>query len=354
MKATLYTERKMMKNKTPRILLAEDSGLEPSFKKRSKAVRDHVVAIARRLDLSIDLAHVDDLAAYPLKPSHFNTFIDRFMSDRRKRLESYATTKAATIQPIFLSGPVVTTLLGHTKKGNKYEMIAVGTRGRRGISRILLGSVAEEIVRNSEIPVFVVGAEAQKHASQINATTELNILVATDLGPHSRKAEAYALKLAKSMGAKVILAHSLFENFHPILKTAFTSAKGRRELADVFAKIKRESLTQLERRKKHFKLQNVVCDSIVDERTTDAGDAILKLVKSIRPAFVLMGTHGRTLVTQAFLGSTARQVILESPAPVMIIPSIIEKKRLRGNSSVFRVSEKEIYDELQAQGELSS
>ncbi|MGB2636225.1 MAG: universal stress protein [Candidatus Acidiferrum sp.] len=87
------------------------------------------------------------------------------------------------------------------------DLIVLGTHGRGGIKKLVLGSVAEEIINRAPCAVLTVGPHV--HAKLISEFKLQRILCATDLQPGSEKVLAYALWLAKDENAHVTLLHVL-------------------------------------------------------------------------------------------------------------------------------------------------
>ena len=83
------------------------------------------------------------------------------------------------------------------------DMIVIGTGGRKRLEKLLLGSVAEEIFRNSECPVITVGP----HVNHWETRNLRHILFATDFGPESIHARSYSLSLAEENRARLTLLH---------------------------------------------------------------------------------------------------------------------------------------------------
>ncbi len=85
------------------------------------------------------------------------------------------------------------------------DLIVLGTHGRTGAQKILLGSVAEEIFRRSPVPVLTIGPAVSRGAhgdGRFHA-----VLFATDFGPESEDAAHYAMSLAEENQARLILLH---------------------------------------------------------------------------------------------------------------------------------------------------
>ena len=85
---------------------------------------------------------------------------------------------------------------------NHIDLIVLGTEGRTGLKKFLLGSVAEEIFRTAECPVLTLGPHASKLDSGLR-----HILYATDFGPESIHGLPYALSLAEEHRARLTLLH---------------------------------------------------------------------------------------------------------------------------------------------------
>lgn len=83
------------------------------------------------------------------------------------------------------------------------DLIVIGTGGRKGLEKLLLGSIAEEIFRNAECPVLTVGP----HATPWGTGNLQNILFATDFGPESVHGLPYAISLAEENRARLTLLH---------------------------------------------------------------------------------------------------------------------------------------------------
>jgi len=87
------------------------------------------------------------------------------------------------------------------------DRILLGTRGRGKASKLLLGSVAEQVLRSVNLPVITVGPEA--HLPVGSSDHEKVVLHATTLRETSRPSAALACRLAASRGAKLVLLHVL-------------------------------------------------------------------------------------------------------------------------------------------------
>lgn len=88
------------------------------------------------------------------------------------------------------------------------DLLVLGTRGRGGLSKLALGSVAEELLRFAPCPVMTFGPKAEV-ASIVRGPGFHSILFATDFGPGSTAALPLTLALARTHQAKLILLHMI-------------------------------------------------------------------------------------------------------------------------------------------------
>ena len=84
------------------------------------------------------------------------------------------------------------------------DLVVAGTHGRRGLGRIVLGSVAEDVFRHANCPVLTVGPNSRTFDF---GKTNLKFLFATDFGEGSLRALPHAISFANQLGAKLIFLH---------------------------------------------------------------------------------------------------------------------------------------------------
>ena len=88
---------------------------------------------------------------------------------------------------------------------HQIDFLVIGTHGRTGAQKLVLGSVAEEIFRRSPVPVLTIGPAVRR---AIHSGAHFHrILFATDFMPDAMSAIPYAISLAKENDAKLILMH---------------------------------------------------------------------------------------------------------------------------------------------------
>jgi|SRR5690348_11324523 nucleotide-binding universal stress UspA family protein len=131
----------------------------------SNAGLREAIDLARTLDASLQLVNVVDYHYLAMAGLEAGTYIEDVMkgltqSGRRilKRAEETARKSGVAATSVLLesaTGPAADAIVRQAKKWNA-DLIVLGTHGRRGMRRMLMGSDAEQVVRNSPVPVMLV------------------------------------------------------------------------------------------------------------------------------------------------------------------------------------------------------
>ena len=128
----------------------------------------------------------------------------RDLLDFKSRLHNLGSVgEYADCHVSMLEGPVAETILQCAREG-KADLIVVGTHGRSGFGKVILGSVAEDIFRHSPVPVLTVGPSIHRHRG-INQTH--HILAPCDLTSRSHPALEYACTLAAEHNSQLTVLH---------------------------------------------------------------------------------------------------------------------------------------------------
>jgi nucleotide-binding universal stress UspA family protein len=122
------------------------------------------------------------------------------------RLAAEARIKEVNSHMLLAQGRVWDVLSSIIQRENT-DLLVLGTRGRGGLKKLALGSVAEEALRRATCPVLTIGPSVP--LPDPGKSGFKTILFATDFGPASTRAFPYALSLAVECHAKLILLHML-------------------------------------------------------------------------------------------------------------------------------------------------
>ena len=291
-----------------KFMLIADDLLDSSAngKKRSEKIQSIGFELAENLLSFVKFLYVRNTKDVNIEPEQ--------VAKAAQQLQERFSKSNKSVEVITASGNPVDEIFRIETSSPAPGMIVMGTQGKQGLERMFLGSVADEVVRNAEVPVMVIRPKIKNLPSG-----KPKLLVATDLTKSSRRAEAYAMKLAKALKAEVVLIHSLLES----LRTAdqYAAASGTTFLdqstIDTLAAKTNEALMK---KVKLFKTGGVKCSFIVDTSEPTSQTALVaESANGYR--YLVMGTHGRSSFVRAFLGSTAKEAILNSPIPVIVIRS---------------------------------
>jgi nucleotide-binding universal stress UspA family protein len=213
-----------------------------------------------------------------------------------KRTHSY--DEGTDYHLFLLEGDVAQAILDFARQKG-IDLIVVGTHGRGGLGKALMGSVAERVFRASPVPVVTLGP----HFCSVRREDSLrNILVAADFSPASERALRYAAALAQERNAKLTLLHVLSKvtvdgavdrpRLMQSVKTRLTELLGR-EAASVECRLRVET--------------GRVVPTVL--KATEETDADL-LVIGVRPSG---GVLDRLMFPHAY------ELICESPCPVLTL-----------------------------------
>ncbi|HZO16304.1 MAG TPA: universal stress protein [Polyangiaceae bacterium] len=128
------------------------------FSACSEQALDYAVELASKLDARVHLLTVIGIPAYGLPELGIGVtapMIDSLVSDGQGEVDRLARERKLGTQALVRTGDAREVIL-QTAEELKADLIVMGTHGRRGVSRALLGSVAEMIVRRSPTPVLTV------------------------------------------------------------------------------------------------------------------------------------------------------------------------------------------------------
>ena len=122
---------------------------------------DHAIDLAKQTGASVTLVHAYELPIYSLPdglvvatPGVAKAITDAGMAGLAKAVEA-RKDRGVALGHVLRMGPAAEELNGVAAEENA-DLIVVGTHGRRGFSRFLIGSVAERTVRIATRPVLVV------------------------------------------------------------------------------------------------------------------------------------------------------------------------------------------------------
>lgn len=168
---------------------------------------------------------------------------------------------------------------------NMADMIVVGTHGRKGFKRFVMGSVASNVIGHAPCKVLVVPMGAR-----IDYST---LLVATDGSAHSDTAVSEAISIAKRYGSSLIVLSAASTDEE--VATAEKNVKHALELADL-EDVRKEGMVLRGR----------------------AEEAIVEAAEKVAAGLIVMGSHGKTDLRSLLMGSVTERVLSHGNTAVLV------------------------------------
>lgn len=257
------------------------------------------LAIARLYDAKVFVTHAvapEPPLAIPLEPVPMD--LDPLWQDARSKMNRFLETDCVrdTAREGILEQGDLWRVLNDVIDRHSIDLIILGSHGRHGVKKLVLGSVAEQIFRRANCPVMTVGPNVTMNHIDIR-----HVVFATDFSPGSLKALPYALSLAEENQAHVTLAH--FIPLVPMLQQE---------------EVREQSLKRL---------RQLVPPDAADwcEPESFVGfdfpaEGILQLAAGRNADLIIMGVHSRAARTSAHLPwAIAYEVVCHAHCPVVTV-----------------------------------
>lgn len=199
--ATFDLKRAQVPARLKNILFATD------FSEASMKALPYVGSIARTFGAKVFLCHVITPTPVSVGAAQATQYVYEAETENANRIfanaEVWNDLDGLEKKSLLPSGTFADALVD-TIAENDIDLVVAGTHGRTGLTRLLLGSTAEEICRVASCPVLTVGP----HLEPDRKKTE-HILMLTDLSEESRAALPYVVQFAQKYGASVTVLHVL-------------------------------------------------------------------------------------------------------------------------------------------------
>lgn len=271
---------------------------------------EHALSLASRFDAEVHALAAIDLgsAAGPFDAGGIDEeFADQLTQRARENLEHVENKWA---QPDRFHGEVrkgtpSEVILEYVREED-VDMIAMGTHGRQGLRRFVLGSVSEHVLRKSPVPVL-----ATRMADDPPRLPYREILVPTDGSEYADRALEHALAIATVCDARIHTLNVVEES----LVTATPGGGLPSEYLDRLESSGEEAMNEIVERAREAGLETETA-----MRQAVPGDGIADYAVENDVDLVVMGTHGRTGLERVVLGSTTERVIRRDEFPVLAVP----------------------------------
>jgi nucleotide-binding universal stress UspA family protein len=295
MNATATRTRISLKN----ILFATD------FSPAAEAALPYVKGLSKQYEAKVHAVHVRLPATYPIVGPEM-------MPQVIEAAEEQAKFEAQQLHEMFAGVPHDVTVregdiwptVSDMVRQQNIDLIVIGTRGRTGFGRALLGSAAEEIFRCAPCPVLTVGPHISRDTERRLEMKE--ILFATDFSPESLSALPYAVSLAQEHQARLTLLHVV----------------GEEEVGELVHAGNYVESTQRRLRELVPSEANSWCEPSFRVEKGPAAEKIMEVAIALGADLIVLGVRGAAGhmgATTHLLRRTAHRVVTQAECPVLTV-----------------------------------
>ncbi|WP_435101779.1 universal stress protein [Halarchaeum sp. P4] len=261
----------------------------------------HAVEYAARHDATLHVLYVVD--AQFAQNEQARTTLQRRGRDAVGRIERQAIERGVAVETELREGTPFTEILDAVDDYDA-DVVVMGTHGRAGLDRLLVGSVTERVVRGADVPVLTVGGPGGTET----APPYENVLVPTDGSDAATAALDAATDFALAYGATLHLLHVVdLTAVAPDVQTAFN--------VDVLQQAGEKIVADAAERARDAGIEDVV--TAVEPGTPV--DVVRTYIDDHDVDFVAMGAHGRQSLERFLVGSTTDRVVRSTDLPVLTV-----------------------------------
>jgi len=287
--------------------------------KLAENVLPYARALARTLDLRIELLSVVDTMDFA-RTTHaghvrdFDPIIEAAVREGEQYLENVARSfTGMTVDNCVVEQGQADQIIVEKAARDKETLIGMATRGRSGIHRWLMGSVAEKVLRGATNPLLLVRGDEEGKSD--GAATLKSIVVPLDGSKLAEIALPRALDLAKKLGLEIVLtrAYQIPLSTYGVADAAYIPNQ------DAFlTAVREEAGAYLEAKVNEVRGNGI--EKVSSILLVGSGaDEIIDLARTTPDNLIAMCTHGRSGVKRWALGSVTEKVVRHSGDPVLVV-----------------------------------
>lgn len=196
------------------------------------------------------------------------------------------------------------------------DLVVMCTHGRSGLGRWIYGSVAEQVLKRSPVPVLLVPPTGevmtlQQDRARTSGCEAAAFIVPLDGSAFAEAALPHAAGLARAFGGTILLLTVM----EPPM-TAYTYAEVS-VVPATSARLYSEAEAYVTEMAQRLRETGLAVQAVTEEGWSP--DVIARHSEKPGPGLIVMATHGRTGVARLLLGSVALQVVRRSALPILLI-----------------------------------
>jgi nucleotide-binding universal stress UspA family protein len=269
------------------------------FSPSAETAKLYAEALAHRYQAQVRLIHVVDLSA-GFEASDGALTLETF---RKIGDESLANLKAQflsdnlRVDTILSEAANPATGILEAAQDPAVDLLVIGTRGYKGLARLVLGSTAEQLIHQASCPILVTGPHVRPPQQTVSFQ---RIVYATDFSPEAAKAFVFALSFAQDFGAHLYLCHVL---------------PADNQMSD--EELNGRFLNELKRLVPDVAREWCEPECVLEHGV--AADGILLLAQRVNADLIVLGTRKTSHWYNNFKTGVAFQVISAGSCPVLTV-----------------------------------
>jgi nucleotide-binding universal stress UspA family protein len=274
------------------------------FSPAANAAMPYAAGLARSFGAKLFALHVKEPSNYALPPETWQSAQLACDEDMRQFRDAVKRDFPELAPEVLEGEGGVWAAVAAAIEEHAIDLVVVGTRGRTGLGKALLGSQAEEVLRRAACPVLAVGPQAQSEHGRRGKLA--SVLYATNFGPASLAAAPIAVSLAEEYQSRLTLLH-VIEN------------RGANELANPaeFGEASERQLRALvPEEAKFWCAPHYIVEHGVPE------DKILEAARSTNADLIVLGVHKPEGVPGASTHlpiATVHHIVAHAECPVLTV-----------------------------------
>jgi nucleotide-binding universal stress UspA family protein len=274
----------------------------------------HAIAQARQNNAKVLLVHVIEPAYLRTNPAEGPPFVlpgptVRSVQVRLNRIVKHFQQKGILCEPITLQGMPKEEIAALIRQ-REVDRVIVGTRSAEAMDRIILGSVAEDLLHEVDVPTCIIGPHVRPQVWPDHKPA--SILLATSLHHKNRQSALLALEIA-----------NLYQSHLTLLHVMTARSANRKELSWLHESRKEELFGLITLESKLWSSPGIAI------REGDVAEEILAEAANVSADLIVLGTTAASKVSRLLAGGVVHRVIAQAKAPVITLRE--EHEALKGD-----------------------
>jgi len=276
----------------------------------------HILFVLREID------HFTEMYVSKDTIQHFYTHVVEGCEKRLHEFQKKYFNQLSNVTSSVVIGDISDEIT-KTIQTEKMDLMILGTHGRKGMDKIVFGSVADRLLKTAAIPIFLINpykselsismtAEKTDQGKKPKIQKKPKILFPVDLSEISIRLTPYVKLMAKTFQAEIQLVTVVRQAGY--FTAVYQAGHSLESFNDMVVQETEASLVD-------FKNQNFndFPDAKIYVVYGDISESITEHIHRNKIDFLVMGTHGRKGMDKILFGSVAERVAKMSPVPILLI-----------------------------------